>query len=46
MTENVPEISEMIGQGEIVCMAEWFAEVIVESSEPEEEKRAKGEKAV
>ena len=41
MTENVTEISEMIGQGDIVHMAEWFAEVIVEGADPEDTKRAK-----
>ncbi|MDO4339066.1 MAG: hypothetical protein Q4C91_13445 [Eubacteriales bacterium] len=35
------EISEMIGQRDIVHMAEWFAEVIVEDADPEVTKRAK-----
>lgn len=41
MTENVTEISEMIGQRDIVHMVEWFAEVIVEDADPEDIKRAK-----
>ena len=41
MTENVSEILEMIGQGDVEHLTEWLNEVISKGSEPEEAQRAK-----
>lgn len=41
MTENVTEISEMLGQDDMIHMVGWLAEAIAEDADPEDIKRAK-----
>ena len=40
MTENVSEISEMIGQGDVEHLTEWLNEVIATETAPNEMQRA------
>ena len=41
MTENIAEISEMIGQGDTEHITKWLDEVIYEGAVPEDEEQAK-----
>ena len=41
MTENIAEISEMIGQGDTEHITKWLDEVIYEGAMPEDEEQAK-----